>query len=83
MEESAEEETQGMSFLNFFIMCFYTYCIVALYVGSWNTQHMNPNYHGSENPRNHRQVRQENRQNTRQNPFSPLLENDDVLTMTL
>ena len=71
--------------MDFFIMwlCFYTYCILALYVGSWDTQHMNPNYRGSDNARNHRQVRQENRQFTRQNTFSPLLENDDVLTISL
>ena len=84
MDEVAEEEIQGMSFMNFFIMwlCFYSFCIVALYVGSWNTQPMNPNYPRSENSRNHRQVRQENGQITRQNPFSPLFENDDVLTMS-
>ena len=85
MEESAEEEIQGMSFMNFFIMwlCFYTYCIIALYVGSWDRQHMNPNYLWSENTQNHRQVRQENQQITRLNAFSPLLENDDVLTISL
>ena len=71
--------------MDFFIMWlfFYTYCIVALYVGSLDTQHMNPNYRGSENIQNHRQVRQENRQNTRQNTFSPFLENDEVLTISL
>ena len=83
MEQAAEEEIQGMSFMNFFIMwlCFYSFCIVALYVGSWDTQHMNPNYPRAENAQNHRQVRQENRQITRLNPFSPLFENDDVLTI--
>ena len=54
MEEAAEEEIQGMSFMNFFIMwlCFYTYCIFALYAGARHDR--NP-----DNYPNRRQVRQE------------------------
>ena len=54
MEEAVEEEFQGMSFMNFFIMwlCFYTYCIVSLYAGARYDR--NP-----ENWPNPRQVRQD------------------------
>jgi hypothetical protein len=54
MEEAAEEEIQGTSFMMFFIMwlCFYTYCIVAMYAGARHDR--NP-----ENWPNPRQVRQD------------------------
>ena len=53
MEEVAEEEFQGMPFMNFFIMwlCFYTTCILALYAGARHDRR-------SENSLSHRQIQQ-------------------------
>ena len=74
------------SIMDFFIMwlCFYTYCILALYFGSrrqlsncWQCQR-------SENPPKHkrvRQVRQEYLQTIQENTFESLPENNENSTI--